>query len=132
MKKDAPSDSADIVIFLAYASQFPSRQFSTATIQRRKNVEAERKLTLLCSHDTETESMKHFRLALLRLDIKLIRCELDHRALWVCAQVSDKQLKCEQLKQLRSMLAVIIILSEFVPFTYTICVILFAKAFVSI
>ena len=41
-KKDAPSAASDIRLFLGYDAQYYSRQFNTASKQRKKNAEMEK------------------------------------------------------------------------------------------
>ena len=100
-KRDCPPITSDIVLLLAYASQYETRQFNTALNPRKKNSEVGRRLTSYCTTPNELESMKLFRLELLNAERLLIRCEMDHRTLSICAHTSDKNLRCEQLKQIR-------------------------------
>ena len=101
LKKDAPPANSEMLVLLAYTPQYDMRHFSTALNQRKRNAETERKFTAVCTLPCELESMKALRLRLLQCDQKLLRNEMDHRSLAICAHVQDKNLRAEQLKQLR-------------------------------
>ena len=78
-KSDAPLPTSDMLLMIAYAAQYDSRNFNGAQNQRKKNSDAERKLSSWCSLSSEIEDVKLFRTKLLGADKLLIRNELDHR-----------------------------------------------------
>lgn len=84
-------------------------------------MESERKLSGVCSLASELEAMKTFRMKLLESDKLLIQNELLHRTLASCAHTTDVNLRCEQLKQIRSTLEgrnTIFLLSVILIFVY--------------
>ena len=74
--------------------------------QRKKNSEMDRKLTAFCTTPSELGSMELFRITMLDAEKALIRVEMGRRARSICTHTQDKNLKWEQLKQLRSTLPV--------------------------
>ena len=103
-KKGAHAVNSEMLVLLAYASQYEMRRFDAALNQRKRNAGARMKFTAICTIPCELESMKLFRLRLLQCDQELLQIEMDHRALAICAHVQGKNLRCEQSKQLRSSL----------------------------
>ena len=105
-KKDAPVPGSDIIAYLAYSSQYEANHFYTAANQRRRNMEAEKKLSAISSLPCEVGSLKFFRDKVLKSDILLTQSELGREILHICATTQDKNLRAEQLKQLRSTLVI--------------------------
>ena len=93
-----------MVVSIAYAAQYECRHFNTALNQRKRNSEDGREFSAMRSLPSELVCMKLFRHQFLSCEKSLIRNELDHRVLSICAHTEDKNIRCEQLKQLRSTL----------------------------
>ena len=104
------------MLLLSYAAQYETRHFNTSMNERKKNAEIGRVLTSYCTTSSELDDIKQFRFLILPVDKLLIRSELDHRALAICAHAHDLNLKSEQLKQIRSTSTIPTTLLFFIPF----------------